>query len=235
VKVNDVNHCTTPDACVNFSEMKSNEKLKTKNKIVENNHKIEEKQHPANIAMCNCDGYHIHKRLGHCSIDNLRKAIKDQTIPGFKKLKKNDVVKILNCEVCRLSKIRNKPFFKLCDDKLERRTGSFWYLDVSGHINPVGRGGFRYHLTAVDPATRYLIVKPMKTKHASEILSKWKEIVRMVGDKMDLKIRGIRTDGGGEFVNEKFDYFCKSRNISREITCPYSSSSNGVAERAIQR
>ena len=40
----------------------------------------------------------------------------------------------------------------------------------------------------------------------------------------------IRTDNGKEFVNDRFNAFCK-KGIKRQFTIPYSPQQNGVVER----
>ena len=45
------------------------------------------------------------------------------------------------------------------------------------------------------------------------------------------KIKCLRSDNGGEYVNHTFHFFCDSKGIKRELTTPYNPPQNGVAER----
>ncbi|PLW49320.1 hypothetical protein PCASD_02649 [Puccinia coronata f. sp. avenae] len=47
-------------------------------------------------------------------------------------------------------------------------------------------------------------------------------------------IRLLVSDGGGEFVNEKFKEFCTAEGISHHVTPAYTPQNNGMAERANQ-
>ena len=45
------------------------------------------------------------------------------------------------------------------------------------------------------------------------------------------KTQNIRSDRGGEYINDKLQIFLKDEDILIELTCPYTSHQNGVAER----
>ncbi|MCO5564348.1 hypothetical protein L7F22_018008 [Adiantum nelumboides] len=53
----------------------------------------------------------------------------------------------------------------------------------------------------------------------------------MVEKEKDLKVKSIRSDRGGEFLSENFARWCKSEDIRRQLTTPYTPSQNGVVER----
>ncbi|CAI7896036.1 unnamed protein product [Closterium sp. NIES-53] len=44
------------------------------------------------------------------------------------------------------------------------------------------------------------------------------------------RIKGICTDGGGEFVNAEFEKWMKSKGIKHDVTTPYTPQQNGAAE-----
>ena len=41
----------------------------------------------------------------------------------------------------------------------------------------------------------------------------------------------MRSDNGGQFTSSEFNECCKEAGIERELTIPYNSQQNGVAER----
>jgi transposase InsO family protein len=45
------------------------------------------------------------------------------------------------------------------------------------------------------------------------------------------KLKAVRVDGGGEFVNNEWREWAKKHRIKLEVIPAYSSSANGVAER----
>src|ERR1700731_3642371 len=48
-----------------------------------------------------------------------------------------------------------------------------------------------------------------------------------------MKVKKLRTDNGGEFVNGTLEAFCKREGILHETTAPYTPEQNGIAEWAI--
>ena len=51
--------------------------------------------------------------------------------------------------------------------------------------------------------------------------------------KVPFKVAKLRTDGGGEFVSQEFQVYCREVGIGREISAPYCQYQNGVVERAM--
>ena len=53
----------------------------------------------------------------------------------------------------------------------------------------------------------------------------------LVQTQFNAKIKTLRSDGGGEFVNSNFKSFCLEHGILHQLSYPYSPQQNGVAER----
>ena len=53
----------------------------------------------------------------------------------------------------------------------------------------------------------------------------------MVENQTGRKIKVLRSDNGGEYVDKEFVDFCASEGIRREFTVPYTPQQNGVVER----
>ena len=54
----------------------------------------------------------------------------------------------------------------------------------------------------------------------------------MVERQTGRKIKCVRSDNGGEFVNKRFDDHLKKCGIKRQLSVPYTPQQNGVAESA---
>lgn len=50
----------------------------------------------------------------------------------------------------------------------------------------------------------------------------------------ECKVKGFRTDRGGEFTSTEFETYCSELGINRFLTAPYTSQQNGVTERRNQ-
>ena len=72
----------------------------------------------------------------------------------------------------------------------------------------------------------------LKTK--DEALSAFKKIKVSAEMEVDLKMKALRTDRGGEFTSKEFSKYCEGLEIKRFLTTPYSPQQNGVVERRNQ-
>ncbi|KAK8940855.1 hypothetical protein KSP39_PZI009825 [Platanthera zijinensis] len=68
----------------------------------------------------------------------------------------------------------------------------------------------------------------------SEAFRLFVEFKELVEGRLNLKIKKLRTDNGGEFVSSEFSNFCRKHGIQRELTCAHTPQQNGVAERKIR-
>ena len=69
----------------------------------------------------------------------------------------------------------------------------------------------------------------MKTK--DQTLEKFRSWKTLVENKIERKIKILRTDNGLEFCNRDFDELCKAHGILRHRTVRNTPQKNGVAER----
>ena len=67
-------------------------------------------------------------------------------------------------------------------------------------------------------------------KGKNEVFSKFKEYKSLVENQIDMKIKILRSDNGGEFTSEEFKEICRESGIKRELSTPYNPHQNGVAE-----
>src|SRR3954468_475067 len=91
------------------------------------------------------------------------------------------------------------------------------------------KGRKRYFMTLIDDSTRYCYVYLLKSK--DEALNYFKIYKAEAENQLDLKIKRLRSDRGGEYFSNEFDLFCAEHGIIHERMPPYSPQSNGVAER----
>ena len=126
------------------------------------------------------------------------------------------------------SKLTKKPLPK----KSESRSSELLQLvhtDVCGPMQTITPGGNRYIMTMIDDFSRYTVLYLLKNKF--EVADKIKEYVKFVQTKFKSTPKVIRSDRGGEYVNEALKKFFKSEGITPQYTVPYTPQQNGVAER----
>jgi transposase InsO family protein len=81
----------------------------------------------------------------------------------------------------------------------------------------------------VDDASRYYYVYLLKTK--DNALNCFKIYKAEDENQLEKKIKCFRSDHAGEYFSNKFDLFYVEHGVIHKRTPPYSSQSNGVAER----
>ncbi|MCO5559909.1 hypothetical protein L7F22_013513 [Adiantum nelumboides] len=90
-------------------------------------------------------------------------------------------------------------------------------------------GGACCFVSFVDDHSRKIWVYLLKSK--DEAFAAFKKFHAFVTTQTGRKLKCLRTDNGGEFTSAEFNKFCENLGMKRELTVPYSPSSNGVAER----
>lgn len=98
---------------------------------------------------------------------------------------------------------------------------TIWQADL---ITVSDDGGYKYILSICDVGTREVAAKPLKSKEPSEVLDRFKEVVREMG-----KPSSLQVDGGGEFKTVFKDY-CDENNIYIRISQPYRHSQQSIIE-----
>ena len=68
-------------------------------------------------------------------------------------------------------------------------------------------------------------------RHKYEALEKFKEFEAEITNPSGEKIKALRTDNGGEYLSKDFKVYLKFQGILHELTVPYSTEQNGIAER----
>nr|GEW72265.1 hypothetical protein [Tanacetum cinerariifolium] len=82
------------------------------------------------------------------------------------------------------------------------------------------------------------VTKPLYTLHmdlfgptSDETSGILKNFITEIENMKDLKVKIIRCDNGGEFINKEMNYFCSRKEIKRDFSNARTPQQNGVAER----
>lgn len=164
-----------------------------------------------------------HRRLGHLnrrSMDLLKRGMASgiyYTDTSF-----------TPCVACIEGKHFRLPFPKRSYTRATEKLGLI-HSDLCGPMSVPSFSGAKYLLTFIDDFTRKIFVYFVKSK--DEALEIFKVFKSYAENQTGLKIKMLRTDNGGEYVNKKFQAFLKDHGIEHQTTVPYSPQQNGVAER----
>ena len=167
-----------------------------------------------------------HRRFGHMGYDNMAKLPNmvsglKVTAEEFKKAGES------SCEPCIMSKQHRLPFKSSNTESL--RVLDLLHMDVCGHMQEPSLGGSKYVATFLDDFSRLSVVVPVPSK--AEVIPTVKKIINMLETQSGQKLRKVRTDRGGEYLNNELKDFYSAKGIVHQTTAPYTPEQNGKAER----
>ncbi|CAM8930593.1 unnamed protein product [Rhodiola kirilowii] len=160
-----------------------------------------------------------HGRLGHVNYDSISNLMKSECIP------KLQIDSQHKCEICGEAKLTRTSFHSV-----ERDTEplDLIHSDLCDLKFMPTRGGNKYFVTFIDDSSKYCSIYLLKSK--DEAIEKFDMYKLEVENQLNKKIKRLRSDRGGEYV-EPFGTLCAQNGIIHEVTPPYSPQSNGVDER----
>lgn len=166
-----------------------------------------------------------HRRLGHLNHRSMQLLNKGMAT-GITYSNNSNFEK---CVACVMGKQTRLPFpkksFNRATDILE-----LVHTDLCGPMPCSSFSGSRYILTFIDDFSRKTFVYFLRRK--DEVFNKFKEWKCLVEKQTDKKLKAIRSDNGGEYINLIFQNYLKANGISHQTTIPFSPQQNGIAERA---
>ncbi|PKU77483.1 Retrovirus-related Pol polyprotein from transposon TNT 1-94 [Dendrobium catenatum] len=160
-----------------------------------------------------------HQRLGHPSTSTLRllSPVLSTSISSVSS----------HCNACSKAKCTRLPF--PLSTTSTNQCLELIHNDVWGPSPSLSMQSYRFYVVFIDDFSRYSWVYPLH--HKSDVFSKFIHFQRMVEKQFQTSIKILRTDGGGEYVNNHFKSHLTHHGIQHQITCPYTPQQNGVAER----
>ena len=103
------------------------------------------------------------------------------------------------------------------------------HANLCGKMPTQALGGSSYFMLLVDDFSTKMWVYFLHDK--AQAFGKFKEWLQLVENETGNRLKKFRTDGGGEFISNEFDDFCKGKGIKRQLTTAHTPQQNGVAER----
>ena len=168
-----------------------------------------------------------HRRLAHCSPSTIKEMEKANLVDGLKISEANLTGK---CEDCIMGRQTRRPFNgETAKDLNPLELVSF---DLWGPSLTQSVGGKVYLMIIVDAGMSYKYGAYLADKSDSTTLAAFETFQAHAESLSGKKIRRLHTDGAFETTTWK-DY-CQRNSITQELTAPYSSSQNGLSERAIR-
>ena len=85
-----------------------------------------------------------------------------------------------------------------------------------------------YYITFIDDSSKKVWVYFLKNE--SDVFETFKKWKAMVETEIGLKIKCLRSDNGGEYIDGGFSEYCATQGIRMEKTIPRTPQQNGVSE-----
>ena len=182
-------------------------------------------KHPAvtNVANSVTRNEKWHKRFNHLNYDYLRKLkqrLFDEKSFDFDINQLNKT-----CHPCFEGKMSNVTFAK----SLSKANKPFELVhsDVCA-MDTESIGGNRYFVTFIDDFTSFCYCFPIKRK--SQVPDLFIDFVTAVQTQYDRQVKILRSDRGGEYVNETLATFLQQKGIIHQTTAPMTPQQNGKSE-----
>lgn len=180
----------------------------------------------SNVTFSN-DKEKWHRILGHTDFYNLNVMCKNQLLEGLPQDLGNEFMK---CEFCLTCKMTNKKY-GVNTRKRARYCCEIIHTDVKTMDTP-GYNGEKYFVVFVDDFSNIAQVYPINRK--SEVFTKFTSYVNYVENLTGNRVREVRCDNGGEYLNRDFYAFARNKGF-RIRPCPaFNKELNGKAERFIR-
>ncbi|KAK8951274.1 hypothetical protein KSP39_PZI003194 [Platanthera zijinensis] len=160
-----------------------------------------------------------HRRLGHPSFSYLRHLLPNL----FSHVRHVD----FNCDTCIKAKSQRASY----SASLNKTNTPFALIhsDMWGPSPIPTSTGHRWFVIFVDDCTRMTWLYPLKTK--DEVFTVFQTFHVMVQTQFASKIKILRSDNGGEFINKNFQAYLQQHGLIHETSCSQTPQQNGVAER----
>jgi len=179
------------------------------------------------MALIGSSGEKYLNELWHRRMGNLRHGtliILKRTVTGVPELsKKQDDV----CRGCALDKYAKAAYSK--SNNRDKSALGLIHLDICGPMSTKSLSGAEYFVTFNDDHSRKTWIYFLRTK--DEVSDRFKEFKSLVENLTGKRIKVLRLDNGGEYIDKDFTNFCAEEGIRREWTTPYNPEQNGVAKK----
>lgn len=163
-----------------------------------------------------------HRRLGHIGYENMKK-MRNGLVGGVDFAVKN----YEPCANCLKGKHSRNSFGH--NGTRASEILQLVHSDVCGPMKISSNGGAKYILVFIDDFTRKVFVYFIKFK--SEVKNKFVDFKCLVENQTGRKIKILRTDNGTEYCNGEMNDFLRVNGILHQLTAPYTTQQNGLAER----
>jgi hypothetical protein len=170
-----------------------------------------------------------HRRLGHLGYGNMERLAKEGMVQGFD-VSADEIAGAdkHECDDCVLAK-QVRAQYGASRSRKSEKVLELVHMDVCGPLQVPSLGGGKYFATFLDDFSRASAVRVIGAK--SQVASVLKEVIAMWEAASGERLKTVRSDRGGEYVNGVLGDYFKAKGVVHQMTAPYTPEQNGSAER----
>ena len=190
-----------------------------------------------NSASRGLDWATVHARLGHLNPAAIQQMHDKRMAHGINLPTVGSPDDIKQCVGCTVGKAHRLPFPAQASHRATRPL-QLVHSDICGPVEVTHELVNNkklvikwYILTFVDDYSRWLWIAIINDKSGKTVMSQFIKYKVWAERYTGFDITALRTDGGGEYVNDDFKTYLQTMGIERNITTAYTPQQNGVAER----
>lgn len=169
----------------------------------------------------------LHRRLGHVGYSTLKKMNDANLFDGFG-ITNEDLDAYLagsKCDACMAGKMKKLPH-----PASNSAPDATLHVDVS-QIEYETITGKKSIAVALWEPMNYSFVAALSTKDEAGPFTK--EVISLIEQQTGTRVRFVKSDNGGEYVNKHLESWFQEKGIQHDFTVPYNPQMNGKAERLI--
>ena len=179
----------------------------------------------------------VHARLGHLNPQAIQLLHDKRMAHGIDFPTRGNPDDIKQCVGCMFGKAHRLPFPAQATHRATRPL-QLVHSDICGPIEVthelVNNKQLKikwYILTFVDDYSRWLWIAIINDKSGKTVMSQFIKYKVWAERYTGFSVQALRTDGGGEYVNDDLKTYLQTMGIERHLTAAYTPQQNGVAER----
>jgi ribonuclease HI len=134
---------------------------------------------------------------------------------------------VSSCPECQKHNISKRGWHPL-KNVVSLQPMSHCSVDLAGPLTPT-LDGHVYVMVLTDICTKYIIVRPLKTKESTSVA---RELIKVFGDYSFPIV--LQSDHGSEFENALLQSISANLGIQRNYSTPYAPRGNGIAEASVK-
>ena len=168
-----------------------------------------------------------HGKLGYVGLGRIKRLIKEDMATGIDLTQDQLEQGTLRDPHSAKGRLVRKSFPTAGPQSTEQL--ELVHMDVAGPFQTRSLQGNLYVATLLDDFTGYSAVEFVRYK--SQVAEASIAVLKLWANHSEHRVKTIRTDNGGEYINETFRKFTEEHGIHHETTVPYTPEQNGKAER----